>query len=101
MTTITLPSRSAANVFYTLTVSDGGIVTCDCPAGRHGKKCWHRSAVATFAQPAPAPAPNPSYRLASARTGKTISTHATLDEAVAAKAAVNRAGGMAFVDEIA
>jgi hypothetical protein len=41
--TYTVPSASTADV-YTVTVT-GTDYQCDCPAGMHGRACWHKAAV--------------------------------------------------------
>ncbi len=43
----TVPSATEAGVFYTVTgvAMDASDHTCDCPAGLHGRACWHVSAV--------------------------------------------------------
>jgi hypothetical protein len=101
MTQATIPSRTSEQT-YTVTLFDDGTTACTCKAGQFGKPCWHMKALLLAVREEVARRQDrPAWRVASARTGKTLSTHATLDEAVVAKAAVNRAGGTAFVDAIA
>ncbi len=42
-----VPSATEAGVFYTVTgtAMDASDHRCDCPAGLHGRACWHVSAV--------------------------------------------------------
>jgi hypothetical protein len=101
MTTASIPSRTSEQT-YTVVLHDDGTTVCTCKAGQFGKPCWHaRVLLAAVREEVARRQDRPAWRVASARTGQTLSTHATLDEAGAAKAAVNRAGGNAFVDQIA
>jgi hypothetical protein len=101
MTIATIPSRTSSQT-YTVTLADDGSTRCTCVAGSFGKPCWHAKALRLAAAEELARRQGrPAWRVASARTGQTISEHATLDEASAAKAAILRAGGNAFVDQIA
>lgn len=92
MTTITLDSRTRPGTRYDVALFDDGTTACTCPAAMHGRHCWHVKAAREMAPPA--------YRLASMRTGKTLSTHATLADAIAAQHADHKAGGMALVDRM-
>jgi len=59
-------SRTEANVSYAVLLHDMGTSACTCPAGLHGRPCWHVSAARGaealyttfygFAPLAPAPA---------------------------------------------
>ena len=42
-----VPSATEADAFYTVTgtAMDASDHTCDCPAGLHGRACWHIAAV--------------------------------------------------------
>jgi len=42
-----VPSATEADAFYTVTgtAMDASDHTCDCPAGMHGRACWHIAAV--------------------------------------------------------
>ena len=42
-----VPSATEADAFYTVTgtAMDASDHTCDCPAGKHGRACWHIAAV--------------------------------------------------------
>ena len=44
MTTAQIPSRTSAAT-YTVTLHDDGTTVCTCPAGAHGKPCWHVAAT--------------------------------------------------------
>jgi hypothetical protein len=101
MVTAAIPSRTSSQT-YTVTLADDGSTRCTCVAGSFGKPCWHGKLLRAMATEELARRQSrPAWRVASVRTGKTISEHATLDEASAAKAAILRAGGNAFVDQIA
>ncbi len=39
---VLVPSHSHPGAYHTVTVSPAGRVTCDCPAGRFGRRCRHR-----------------------------------------------------------
>lgn len=43
--TATVPSRTTANVTYAVRLNDDGSTACNCPAGVHGRHCWHVAAV--------------------------------------------------------
>lgn len=43
--TATVPSRSSLNVVYQTTINEDGSSQCTCPAGEHGRHCWHVAAV--------------------------------------------------------
>lgn len=45
MTTATIPSRTVPGAAYTVTLHDSGAASCSCPAGQHGRPCWHVKAV--------------------------------------------------------
>lgn len=45
MTTAAVPSRTTANVAYTVTLLDDGAAVGSCPAGGHGRTCWNVNAV--------------------------------------------------------
>ncbi len=42
-----VPSATEADAFYTVTgtAMDASDHSCDCPAGQHGRACWHIAAV--------------------------------------------------------
>jgi|GEM_PF-1549338 len=42
-----VPSATEADAYYTVTgrAMDASDHTCDCPAGQHGRVCWHIAAV--------------------------------------------------------
>jgi len=42
-----VPSATEADAYYTVTgtAMDASDHTCDCPAGKHGRACWHIAAV--------------------------------------------------------
>jgi uncharacterized Zn finger protein len=44
MTIATIPSRTSSRT-YTVTLHDDGAASCTCPAGQHGRCCWHVKAL--------------------------------------------------------
>ncbi len=94
MTTAQLPSRTTPGTSYTVTLSDDGAATCTCPAGVHGKSCWHARAVRAEATR------RATYRVVRLADGRLLSTHATLAEAVTAQQRIAAAGGQALVDRV-
>ncbi len=43
---VLVPSHSHPGAFHAVRVSPAGAVSCDCPAGRFGKRCRHRRLAA-------------------------------------------------------
>lgn len=46
MVAATMPSRTSSRS-SSVTLGRSGAIRCICPAGVHGKPCWHMRAVAT------------------------------------------------------